>query len=219
MGKIQERSEWVDEVYSIDMTTPVLGGEPEWQGKVPTAGFANAGIQQLSNRTQYLREQQQQSGTDIDALETKVENNQALAALHYNSTSGHPNATTTASGFMSAKDKTKLNNLATVATTANYDDLVNTPFLGYFIRVTDFEAHCGYKYYIKENCSVTLSDPAEFGWVDGDFIVLNKSPDAAAFIFASPGSTILTASGTDTTVEYDVYDEIFIYFDGTNWRI
>lgn len=219
MGQIFETPQWETEIYAVDPTTPVLGGQPVFNGKFPTAGYANAAIQQLANRTQFLLQQQQDNSTDISELNNVVSGVNTDLQNHKQGSFGHQLASPSQAGFMSYQDKVRLDSIQEVAFTSDYNDLNNLPFFGYFTPASDFEARCGNKYYIKTNLTVTLGDPAFFGWVDGDYVVLNKSPDAKAFITATGTPQIMTPVGIDGVVEYDVFDEIVIYFDGTNWRI
>lgn len=55
MGKITEQNVWNEEIYSLELEDPVVGGAPEFIGNVPVVGFANAATQQLANRTLYLK--------------------------------------------------------------------------------------------------------------------------------------------------------------------
>lgn len=219
MGQIFETPQWETEIYAVDPTTPVLGGQPVFNGKFPTAGYANAAIQQLANRTQFLLQQQQDNSTDISELNNAVSGVNTDLQNHKQGSFGHQLASPSQAGFMSYRDKERLDSIQEVAFTSDYNDLNNLPFFGYFTPSSEFEARCGNKYYIKTSMSVSLGDPAFYGWGDGDFIVLNKSPDVNVTIIATAGKTILTPSGTDNIVSYDVFDEIIIYFDGTNWRI
>lgn len=219
MGRINETPRWETEIYAVDTGNRVLGGEPVFIGNIPTAGYANAAAQQLANRTQFLLQQQQANSDQISNIDNSVQSVNNDLQDHKQGSYGHQLASGTQNGFMSAQDKSKMDSLKNVALSGDYNDLDNLPFFGYFIPASDFEARCGYKYYIKSNITVTLGDPEFYGWEDGDFIVLNKSPDVKAFIVASGTAQIMTPVGIDGTVEYDVFDEIIIYFDGTNWRI
>jgi hypothetical protein len=192
MGKIFETPQWETEVFAVDPTTPVLGGQPVFNGKFPTAGYANAAIQQLANRTQFLLQQQQENGSDISSLENAVNSVDTDLQNHKQGSFGHQLASATQAGFMSYQDKAKFDSLVDVAYSGDYNDLTNLPYFGYFMPASDFEARCGNKYYIKTNLTVTLGDPAFYGWVDGDYVVLNKSPDAKAFITASGSPQIMT---------------------------
>ena len=54
---------------------------------------------------------------------------------------------------------------------------------------------------------------------DGDFVTFNKSPDIIVTINSTVNTSIITASGTDTSIRYDLDDEIILVFDGANWRV
>lgn len=56
MANYKDRNEWVEEVYIVDVNTPVLGGHTAWQGKTPISGFSNASVEQLANRTRFLKD-------------------------------------------------------------------------------------------------------------------------------------------------------------------
>lgn len=55
MGKITEQNVWNEDIYSLELSDPVVGGTPEYVDGVPVVGFANAATQQLANRTLYLK--------------------------------------------------------------------------------------------------------------------------------------------------------------------
>jgi hypothetical protein len=97
MSKITEVAVWEPTVYQWDITDPNKAGPAAFDldGEA-TDGFANAGVQQVTNRTAYLKEKQD---ADIANLTAHVGSRGAA----------HTNATTTEDGFMSASDKTKLN--------------------------------------------------------------------------------------------------------------
>ena len=65
-----------------------LVDKPVFNGKFPTAGYANAAIQQLANRTQFLLQQQQDNSTDISELNNALRdtsttlNNKLLIPKH-----------------------------------------------------------------------------------------------------------------------------------------
>lgn len=56
MGRLTDYSNWVEQIYTIDTTSPLQGGETNWQGDNPTSGYLNASATQLANRTRYLKE-------------------------------------------------------------------------------------------------------------------------------------------------------------------
>lgn len=96
MSKITETPVWEPTVYQWDVTDPNKAGPAIFDNDgEATDGFANAGVQQVTNRTAYLKQ----------TLDNHIGSRG----------SAHTNATTTEAGFMSAADKTKLNGIATGA--------------------------------------------------------------------------------------------------------
>lgn len=89
----------------------------------------------------------------------------------------------------------------------------------YIVKTVDFIANVRNRYYIKNPCTVTLPDPVMYSLNDGDFVTFNKSPDIIVTIKSTVNTSIITASGTDTSIRYDLDDEIILVFDGANWRV
>ena len=220
MGTLAEESKWEPAIYQVETNTPVLGGLVEFSNGVPVGGFANVAPLQLANRSQFLMDKL--FGIEMQAYDVsaKLSELEERASAHYGiSGDTHTVATQYANGFMSAGDKTKLDNLATVAITGSYTDLSNKPPVYFTIRSTDFTAMVGYRYYITQNLAVTLPNPTTFGYVQGDYISMYKNPQSQVSITASGGRSIVTLVGTDTSITFDLDDEITIVFDGTNWRV
>lgn len=117
MTDITENSVFPLGIYQVDLNTRIIGGAPTYSsGGVPIGGFANVGLQQLANRTRYLKDGQDVSNANIEALDTLV--NQVSESLSQHIGTGgssHPIVTVTDAGFMSASDKTKLNGIETGA--------------------------------------------------------------------------------------------------------
>lgn len=58
MTNITETSTWEEDVFQIDTTTPVLGGQVAFNNEGdPVEGHSNAQAQQLANRTRWLKDQ------------------------------------------------------------------------------------------------------------------------------------------------------------------
>lgn len=96
MSKITEVAFWEPTIYQADTSKPNKAGPAVFDSNgEATDGFLNAGVQQVTNRTAYLKE------TLDDHIGSRG--------------SAHTNATTTEAGFMSASDKTKLNGIETGA--------------------------------------------------------------------------------------------------------
>lgn len=96
MSKITEVAFWEPTVYQADTNKPNKAGPAVFDNNgEATDGFLNAGVQQVTNRTAYLKE-------TLDG--------------HIGSRgTSHTNATQTEAGFMSSSDKTKLNSVETGA--------------------------------------------------------------------------------------------------------
>lgn len=96
MSKITEVAFWEPTVYQADTDKPNRAGPAVFDiNGEATDGFLNAGVQQVTNRTAYLKE-------TLDG--------------HIGSRgTSHTNATQTEAGFMSSSDKTKLNSVETGA--------------------------------------------------------------------------------------------------------
>lgn len=96
MSKITEVAFWEPTVYQADTDKPNRAGPAVFDiNGEATDGFLNAGVQQVTNRTAYLKE------TLDDHIGSRG--------------SAHTNATQTEAGFMSSSDKTKLNSVETGA--------------------------------------------------------------------------------------------------------
>lgn len=96
MSKITEVAFWEPTVYQADTNKPNKAGPAVFDNNgEATDGFLNAGVQQVTNRTAYLKE----------TLDGHIGSRRAA----------HTNATQTEAGFMSASDKTKLNSVETGA--------------------------------------------------------------------------------------------------------
>ena len=109
MSNVPESSEWIEGIYQLEQSDPVLGGP---------GGIANRQAEQLASRTHFLKESIEQSGATlqehIEALDphqqymTQTEGDNRYSADEHT----HGNATTAAAGMMSAADKSKLDGMA-----------------------------------------------------------------------------------------------------------
>jgi len=220
MGNLTEDTVWSPTIYEIEYDTPVLGGSPEFSGSVPVGGYSNVATQQLANRTQFLLEKATINELSIEAVEDRVSIVEVSTDEHYGSVgvNAHGTASESAPGFMSIEHYNKLESLAPVAISGDYEELSNKPPFYLSPRSGDFTARKGYRYYIKQSMQVVLEDPIVAGYIDGDFIQFIRSPNTAVSI-TSTNANIITGGGTTTEVAYDIDDEITIVFDGINWRV
>lgn len=69
MSIITETTEFSTEIFQIDTNTPLRGGEPAFgQDGQPTDGHLNAAIQQLANRTQWLKDNMGSTETGLPII-------------------------------------------------------------------------------------------------------------------------------------------------------
>lgn len=66
MAKYPDKDEWIEEILIPDRATPILGGQPVWEGDRLVDGFANVSAGQLANRTRHLKNKVEQIEADID---------------------------------------------------------------------------------------------------------------------------------------------------------
>lgn len=88
-------------------------------------------------------------------------------------------------------------------------------FVGYIAQSTSFAALTNHRYYISAPLIVTLPSTATIG----DVVTLVKKPNVSPSIRVSGGGSITTSIGSDTTVVFDIEDEVNFVFNGTNWEI
>src|SRR5690625_2461398 len=66
MAKYPDKDEWIEEILIPDRATPILGGQPVWEGDRLVDGFANVPAGQLANRTRHLKNKVEQIEAGID---------------------------------------------------------------------------------------------------------------------------------------------------------
>ena len=67
MANLVDNPTYTPNIFKLELTTPVRGGDPAFSGDNPIDGFSNAQAQQLANRTAYLKE-------EVESLEASKEN-------------------------------------------------------------------------------------------------------------------------------------------------
>lgn len=116
MSKITEVAFWEPTVYQADTNKPNKAGPAVFDiNGEATDGFLNAGVQQVTNRTAYLKE----------TLDSHIGSRGTA----------HTNATQTEAGFMSSSDKTKLNSVETGAQ-ANVATNLSSSYASTAVNVT-----------------------------------------------------------------------------------
>lgn len=95
MGIITETTEWVEEIYQLELSDPVKGGEPAYDvDGNPTNGWDNVQAQQLAKRTLYLRDTIASAGYKL------VSDDETLAVEDVGKHIVVQNSSTTASDFV-----------------------------------------------------------------------------------------------------------------------
>ncbi|NPE59297.1 hypothetical protein HLB27_06410 [Dickeya dadantii] len=89
MAELTEKNEWVDGIYQIETSDPVMGGP---------GGISNRQANQLANRTAYLKQQQEQQGTALTQHEIATNPHPQYAPLASPALSGVPTAPTAGFG-------------------------------------------------------------------------------------------------------------------------
>jgi phage-related tail fiber protein len=107
MAELTEKTEWVDGIYQLETSDPVMGGP---------GGISNRQANQLANRTSYLKQQQEQTGNALTQHATAANPHPQYAPLASPALTGTPTAPTAAAG----SNTTQLATTAFVSTaTAN----------------------------------------------------------------------------------------------------
>lgn len=74
MARYVDKSFWEEEVLIPDTNTPVLGGQPAWEGDRLVDGFYNVPVAILSDRTRFLRNRVEGVEREVvEGLDTKVD--------------------------------------------------------------------------------------------------------------------------------------------------
>ncbi|AJC66499.1 phage tail protein [Dickeya oryzae] len=89
MAELTEKTEWVDGIYQIETSDPVMGGP---------GGISNRQANQLANRTAYLKQQQEQTGNALTQHATAANPHPQYAPLASPALTGVPTAPTAAVG-------------------------------------------------------------------------------------------------------------------------
>lgn len=128
MANLTEKTEYTPNIYLLELNTPVVGGTPSYSSTgIPTSGFSNVALQQLANRTNWLKSAQQQTDDNLNALDSQVEEVTNNFNLHVGSGGGsHALVTSTTAGFMSAVDKVKLDGIEPQETNLGIANRTNT---------------------------------------------------------------------------------------------
>ncbi|WES88048.1 gp53-like domain-containing protein [Dickeya fangzhongdai] len=89
MAELTEKTEWVDGIYQIETSDPVMGGP---------GGISNRQANQLANRTAYLKQQAEQTGNALTQHATAANPHSQYAPLVSPALTGVPTAPTAGFG-------------------------------------------------------------------------------------------------------------------------
>jgi len=87
-------------------------------------------------------------------------------------------------------------------------------YVGYQTMSSSFTAVVNSRYYLLSPLTITLPTTGSAG----DVITLTKRNSVTAIVRVSTGN-IITSIGSDTSVSYDLNDEINFVYNGTNWEV
>lgn len=183
MGTLITTPRWRDRVYQVEYDTPVKGGTPEYRNDEVVGGFANAGFKDIAERTEHLKGLVEDQERRLSDLETNSLADEQTLQDHIGSLGSHTTATPISDGFLSATDKTVIDNLSDVAITNDYRVLEYKPSVQYTLRSTSFDADVKTRYYALQDLTATLPDPRLASTLNnGDWITVNKVPGSTVLL-------------------------------------
>ncbi|WP_323636224.1 hypothetical protein [Pectobacterium polaris] len=110
MANLPEQKEWIDGIYQLETSDPVIGGP---------GGISNRQAEQLANRTGYLKEQQEKTGADLQTHVKAADPHTQYAPKASPALTGTPTAPTAAAGVNNAQIATTAYVMAAIAALVN----------------------------------------------------------------------------------------------------
>ncbi|UMO90223.1 hypothetical protein HP572_17995 [Pectobacterium sp. PL64] len=110
MANLPEQKEWIDGIYQLETSDPVIGGP---------GGISNRQAEQLANRTAYLKEQQEKTGADLVSHTKAADPHTQYAPKLSPALTGTPTAPTAAAGVNNAQIATTAYVMAAIAALVN----------------------------------------------------------------------------------------------------
>ncbi|WP_437216801.1 gp53-like domain-containing protein [Pectobacterium sp. LFLA-215] len=110
MANLPEQKEWIDGIYQLETSDPVIGGP---------GGISNRQAEQLANRTGYLKEQQEKTGADLLSHVKDSDPHTQYAPKASPALTGMPTAPTAAAGANSAQIATTAYVMAAITALVN----------------------------------------------------------------------------------------------------
>lgn len=106
------------------------------------------------------------------------------------------------------------NNVWSVAFLSPDDTEGFKTFNGYTLISSNFEVQVNTRYYAMTSVRLTLPASAK----GGDGVVVNKSPGSEVTFVVEGGGRISTFAGMMDEVVFDVFDELNLVWNNTNWQ-
>ncbi|MDY4378628.1 hypothetical protein SOV92_12430 [Pectobacterium brasiliense] len=110
MANLPEQKEWIDGIYQLETSDPVIGGP---------GGISNRQAEQLAKRTAYLKEQQEKTGADLLSHTKATDPHTQYAPKASPALTGTPTAPTAAAGVNNAQIATTAYVMAAIAALVN----------------------------------------------------------------------------------------------------
>ncbi|WP_258876339.1 pyocin knob domain-containing protein [Pectobacterium aroidearum] len=110
MANLPEQKEWIDGIYQLETSDPVIGGP---------GGISNRQAEQLAKRTAYLKEQQEKTGADLLSHTKATDPHTQYAPKASPALTGTPTAPTAAAGVNNAQIATTAYVMAAIAALIN----------------------------------------------------------------------------------------------------
>ncbi|GKW14753.1 hypothetical protein PEC301937_07030 [Pectobacterium carotovorum subsp. carotovorum] len=110
MANLPEQKEWIDGIYQLETSDPVIGGP---------GGISNRQAEQLAKRTAYLKEQQEKTGADLVSHTKAADPHTQYAPKLSPALIGTPTAPTAAAGVNNAQIATTAYVMAAIAALVN----------------------------------------------------------------------------------------------------
>lgn len=110
MANLPEQKEWIDGIYQLETSDPVIGGP---------GGISNRQAEQLAKRTAYLKEKQEKTGADLLSHTKATDPHTQYAPKASPTLTGTPTAPTAAAGVNNAQIATTAYVMAAIAALVN----------------------------------------------------------------------------------------------------
>nr|WP_240634970.1 phage tail protein [Brenneria salicis]NMN91604.1 hypothetical protein [Brenneria salicis ATCC 15712 = DSM 30166]RBP63078.1 hypothetical protein DES54_11393 [Brenneria salicis ATCC 15712 = DSM 30166]RLM30769.1 phage tail protein [Brenneria salicis ATCC 15712 = DSM 30166] len=110
MANLPEKQEWIDGIYQLETSDPVVGGP---------GGVSNRQAEQLADRTAYLKKELESTGEDLQSHIDAADPHTQYAPKASPALTGTPTAPTAAAGVNNAQIATTAYVMAAIAALVN----------------------------------------------------------------------------------------------------